>query len=87
MIEAILCMAFLLTPATLHDGKCTACEKFHVKSTVTMSLYGSSTLMVCLPKYTYDEDGKPAPIEPCNTITVEGRCSRGHHIVVQTKTF
>lgn len=83
---AILWLISLATVAQLHEGKCSECERWHVKSTVQMNLYGTATAMYCGPPVQeYDENGFRIPIQPshCNTITTEGRCSRGHKVVLQ----
>lgn len=72
--------------ATLTEGKCSICQKLHIKSTVVMNAYGSCTLMFCGPGY-YDEEGKYVAPKPCNTCAYEGNCSNGHHIVDSFKSL
>ena len=73
-------LLFLLTPAFLHNGKCSVCEKWGVKSTVEMQMFGTATAMFCGNGH-YDEGGTFVPPKNCNTLTRYGRCSRGHAII------
>ncbi len=66
---------------TLHEGKCSICEKAGVKSTVTMDGYSSCTAMYCGSGF-YDEDGKFQAPKACNTCTTVGHCSRGHQVSI-----
>jgi hypothetical protein len=73
-------LASLGTWATLVGGRCSECLKWHLRSTVTMNPTGFATALACDPGH-YDEDGKFVPGPECNTLTIYGRCSRGHKIV------
>jgi len=86
MTTLILAIIFWLTPATLQDGKCTACMRYGVKSTVWATSGTLCTLMGCSPGY-YDENGKWVPPDRCNTCTTSYRCSRGHRMVVRERSF
>ena len=77
-------VAFWNTPVTLDNGKCSACGRWHVTSTVVMAAISSCTAMYCGSGY-YDEQGAFHAPTPCNTCTQYGQCSRGHRLVIQSK--
>lgn len=79
-VEVTGVAAITVEYAELIDGKCSICMREHRKSTVTMDGWASCTLMACAGRNTYDENGKPVPVEPCNTCSASGHCSNGHKI-------
>ena len=85
IIALSLLYAFLSTPATLENGRCSACVRWHVTSTVTMSSDGMSCkLKYCGAGY-YTENGTYVSASPCNTCTATGWCSRGHQVTQMFK--
>ena len=70
--------------ATLHDGKCSVCERFHMISRVYMNGYLECTLMACAQGH-YDKKGNFVQPLPCNTCSTYGRCTNGHRVVISTK--
>lgn len=84
MDAILLFLALMLAPATLDNGQCSTCKRFHVESKVTMSEMMSCTLLYCGGGETvYDEKGRVVPQperKPCNTCTQYGRCGRGHSV-------
>ncbi len=77
-------IAFISTPATLHEGRCSACERWKVQSEVRMEMWITSTAMACGPGR-YLKDGGYIPPVPCNTATQYGKCSNGHTVVTSWK--
>lgn len=81
----ILLAAITISTITWHDGKsgelingkCSVCVEEGFKSTVTCGSGTICTTAYCGGGY-YDEGGKFHEPEPCNTCSVNCRCSRGH---------
>jgi hypothetical protein len=74
-------VAFWNTPATLDNGKCSACGRWHVTSTVVMAAISSCTAMYCGSGY-YDEQGAFHALQHVHAVWA---CSRGHRLVIQSK--
>ena len=83
-IAVAVLSAFLSDVGMLDAGRCGACKRWGVTSTVTMEATGACTAMFCGSGH-YDENGKFQPAKPCNTCTFGGRCSRGHQVIYVVK--
>jgi hypothetical protein len=67
-------VAFWNTPATLDNGKCSACGRWHVTSTVVMAAISCCTAMYCGSGY-YDDQGAFHALRPATRARSTGNAA------------
>ena len=67
-------VAFWNTPVTLDNGKCSACGRWHVTSTVVMAAISSCTAMYCGSGY-YDDQGAFHALRPATRARSTGNAA------------
>ena len=82
-----LLMLLILSTAHLVNGKCSTCLLLNLRSKVSMNQVGAKTTAMFCGNTTYDENGNIQLPKPCNSVTIQGKCTNGHNIAVTWLTY